>query len=616
MLINQQRLLEAGKLLKIICKASKYDVEAWYFYGTVNGQLGHINNAIACFRNAIKINPGFAQAHYGLGEAFANQRKMEDAIKHYQLAIECQSSCPALFYASLGHALNYAGRRGEARDNFHKALQLEPDNPNVCNCLGNIYKDNDQLNKAIRFYEQARACAPQAPTAYHNLGGIYIEQGKFEEAISSYRQALVLHPELYKTHSGLLFCLNYDPELSPETKLKEHKNWGRRHTVFKPAFKVENHVPDSERKIRVGYVSNDMKQHAVSFFFEPLLASHNRLSIETFCYSNTDSPDHTTKRLRKYADNWRDISTDEDDHVCQRIVQDNIDILVDLDGHTGSNRLRVFGMRPAPIQVSYLGYPATTGVRAMDYRLSDNWADPPGKADGYFVEKIIRLPKGFLCFKPLDTDCRIGSLPMLDADEITFGSFNNLAKISAKVIAIWSKILHALPNSRLLLKYRHLQDSNTRDRYLKMFSANGINPGRLTLLGRSDTIEQHLSAYNAIDIALDTFPYNGTTTTCDALWMGVPVITLSGHEHAGRVGHSLLSRVGLEAFIAESPGTYVDLAVQWASRPAELASLRANLRNNFTRSVVCDPESLATDIEAAYRNMWSSWCKDKSKQVW
>ncbi|MDA7583220.1 hypothetical protein N8698_03000 [Candidatus Pelagibacter sp.] len=362
---------------------------------------------------------------------------------------------------------------------------------------------------------------------------------------------------------------------------------------------------DSGEPLRIGYVSADFRNHSVAFFFEPLLRNHNSQVVETFCYYNNIIIDATTKRLMNTSDHWRSIFGISDQEVANLIRNDKIDILVDLSGHTAGNRLLVFAQKPSPIQVTWLGYPNTTGLSAIDYRFTDIIADPKGEADELHSEKLLRLPNGFQCYQGNEKiNVNIES-PQDRCHRITFGSFNNISKITTEVIKTWSKILHAVPKSRLVLKLPMLE--NNISYYHKLFIQEGIAKERTEFYQRLSSIEEHLKLYNTIDISLDPFPYNGATTTCESLWMGVPVITLLGDRHVGRVGASIMTNVGLTNFIAHDINAYIDFAIKMSANTKYLKKLRAGLRERMQSAPLCDALSFAGDVETAYLNIFDKY---------
>ena len=346
----------------------------------------------------------------------------------------------------------------------------------------------------------------------------------------------------------------------------------------------------------------------MSHFIGSLIAGHDRQAFEVFCYAEVARPDDWTARIREHADAWRSTVGMDDSAAAKQIREDGIDVLVDLAGHTGQNRLLVFAKRPAPVQVTWLGYPNTTGLTAIDYRLTDEIADPEGDADALYTETLVRLPGGFVCYGPASDTPEAAACPVHQCGSVTFGSFNVLSKVTPEVVAVWAEILDRVPKSRLLMKNRSLADEETRARYLQMFDAHGVAAERIELCAWINSSAGHLGAYARVDIGLDPFPYNGTTTTCEALWMGVPVVTLSGDRHSGRVGASILTRVGLADLVAEAEAAYVEKAVALAGDIDRLAALRLELRDRLGRSPLCDAPAFIRYVEAAYREMWRRAC--------
>jgi predicted O-linked N-acetylglucosamine transferase (SPINDLY family) len=349
------------------------------------------------------------------------------------------------------------------------------------------------------------------------------------------------------------------------------------------------------------------------FFIEPVIRAHDRNRVEVFCYSNVKEPDEATELLQSLADHWYSVAGKSDEEIVQKIKSDKIDILVDLAGHTSDNNLAVFARKPAPVQVTWLGYPNTTGLQAMDYRLTDETADPSDGRERYYSEKLIRLGKGFLCYHPVQAVLDVSSLPYKDNGYITFGSFNNLSKVRPEVIKVWAAILHAVPESQLLLKAKQFKDEQVMNNFRERFAEENITSDRLKMYDKIPSNKEHLSMYNKVDIGLDTFPYNGTTTTCEALWMGVPVITLLGESHAGRVGASLLHRVGMPEFVASSVDEYVELTKSLASDRDRLQDIRANLRSRMQNSELMNSRLFTKNLEDAYTQMWRKYCEGRQE---
>jgi predicted O-linked N-acetylglucosamine transferase (SPINDLY family) len=403
--------------------------------------------------------------------------------------------------------------------------------------------------------------------------------------------------------------MNYMEEYSVGDILEESHKWGALY-VKKELVKSETYgnVPDPERRLRIGYVSKDFGRHPVGYFLLPVLSSHDHASVEVYCYSGRIREDDVTGRLRESADVWRSTTDLDDRDLASMVRDDSIDILVDLSGHTGGSRLLVFAEKPAPIQVSWAGYAGTTGLSTMDYLISD-WRETPEGSDRWYVEKVVRLPDCYVCYEPPEYAPPVVPLPALKKGHVTFGCFNNLAKVRPGVVALWSKILREIPNARLLMITKQLSDPDTRRRYLEMFSAGGVGE-RVDLSGDRPHIDL-LAGYGEIDIALDPFPYSGGLTTLESLWMGVPVITLGGDRFASRHSLSHLTAVGLPELIASGPDDYIARAVGLACDPERLATLRRELRPRMAASPLCDGSRFTRNLEDAYRYMWRSWCAGK-----
>ena len=531
--------------------------------------------------------------------------KLRESLVASQKSVQLEPQDSAA-HNNLGNTLQELGRLNEAEVSYREAITLKPDYAEAYSNLGNILKELGRLNEAEASYRKAIALKPNFAEAHNNLGSLLKQPGRLEEALASYNKAIEIKANYSDAYSNKNLCLNYSSLWSPLFIYKQHlefeKQFGR--------FKIEPPLSlpfkkDSGDRLRIGYVSADFKRHSVAFFFEPLLQNHSSHVVETFCYYNNKVVDATTKRLMATCDHWRSIFGITNPDVVNLIRNDKIDILVDLSGHTAGNSLLVFAQKPSPVQVTWLGYPNTTGLSAIDYRFTDIIADPIGEADDLHSETLLRLPNGFQCYQGNEKILVDIELPQKRREQITFGSFNYVSKITPEVIKTWSKILHAVPTSRLVLKLPKL-DSNTTY-YHELFMQEGIAKERTEFYQRLPSMEDHLGLYNAIDISLDPFPYNGATTTCEALWMGVPVVTLLGDRHVGRVGASILSNVGLTDFIAHDINSYIDLAVKMSANTSYLQEIRAGLRERMQSAPLCDALSFASDVETAYQNMWRKY---------
>jgi protein O-GlcNAc transferase len=503
----------------------------------------------------------------------------------------------------LAHLAHEGNDWPSALDLFRKVAVLAPANAAAQLGIAAACHALNYLEEAAQACQRVIQIRPDYANAWMNLGTLLSQMGMQIEAVEVFRRAVALDPGNPFTHSNLLYALYFLQQISAEEILAEHQRWNDRHA--KPLANVlpapsNDRSPD--RPLRIGYVSSDFREHSVSFFFEPLLESHHRPDFHITCYSASDHADAVTAKLQSLADDWRTIVRLDDDQAAALIRADKIDILVDLSGHTGQHRLLLFARKPAPVQISYLGYPGSTGLTAIDYRITDHRADPLG-GEG---EKLLRLPTTAWCYRPPESSPEI--LPRPDVP-LTFASFNRIAKITPDMIALWSRILAALPEARLLLKSEGLHEPGARNRVLSLFSQHDIAADRIQIQGRLPTICDHLNLYNQVDIALDTFPYHGTTTTCEALYMGTPVITLAGQTHTSRVGVSLLTSVGLPDLVAETPDEYVNLAIALANNPSRLDQMRQTLRAQMEKSPLMNPQTFVTEMESAYRSAWRSWCE-------
>ena len=585
-------------------------VDALFGLGKVHLASGRNEDACRYFEQVLTLSPRFDEAQSNLGIALSRSGRHPDAIRCFRETLRRQPQL-AEINAHLGESLLAMGKLEEAAAAYRVLIEADPDSYAAYNNLGNIYRTLSQHEEAGHCYRKAIALKPDLSRAHNNLGNIHKVRGQDEQALSCYRRAMELDPAFWQAHSNLLLCLNYLPDYEPKQLFDEHVRWGAIHA---PADRMRQHHPnvrECDRRLRVGYVSPDMRVHAVATFFEPLIENHNPQEVEIFCYAEVPRPDATTERLRSLASGWCDTVGMTDDELAQRIYQDHIDILVDLAGHTANSRLPVFGYRPAPVQVSYLGYPNTTGVEAINYRFTDVIADPDG-SEPFYSEELVRLEGGLTRYRAPEHTPEVGPLPAATSGIITFGSLNNLVKMNEQVLDLWSQVLHAVPGSRLLLFRDMLQDT-IKEQYREWFADRGLGPDRVELRGERVSTGAHLAVYNEIDIALDPFPWNGHVSSCEALWMGVPVVTLAGPTHAGRLCASVLHQLALDELVADSPGQYVGIASALATDRRHLSALRENLRRRMQQTV-CDGGSLARAVEKAYREMWRRWCSAGSER--
>ena len=492
------------------------------------------------------------------------------------------------------------------------ALELEPDNVEALSYMGLMMIRFCQYDNAVTALERAYAKEPENVLVLNNLGRASKVMGRHEDAIKWYRKGLEVEPGNLSIISNYLLLLNYCHGLEPAFVAAEHFRLASRYLNNESPDPIELQVSLITDKLRIGYISGDLHTHSVSYFLEPVLQHHDYQRFEVFCYSTGVTKDATTRRLESLPCYWREMTAVHPKRLAEQIRKDRIDILIDLTGHTGDNRLSVFAARSAPVQVSWIGYPHTSGLRQMDYYLTDALCDPPGMTDHLYSESLWRLPRIFCCYLPPMEFPVISCAPFLSNGSITFGSFNNFAKVTRQQIKLWGQILRQVSGSRLYLKSLSLGDVSVKQDVLARFAEEGIAAERIILKVVTSTPLEHLQEYAQVDIAFDTFPYHGTTTTCEALWMGTPVITLAGNTHVSRVGVSLLRNVGCEELVAASPEDYVAKSVALAQSPQRLINLRENLRAMMADSPLMDAVGVTHELEEAFSVMADKVCRTRT----
>lgn len=582
--------------------------ETYNNLGNALKDYGQLATAIANFKIALTLRPEYAEAHNNFGLAQQVQSDFAVAERLYGQALILRPDYPEAYF-NLGNVKQAQGRLNVAVTLYQKALKFKPEYPEAHSNLGIVLKDLGQLDEAIACLKMALTFQPGMAGTICSLGNVFVLTGYHGKAIACFRKALQIAPDYAGAHSNLLLAMQYltTPEQA-ETPREQECFAARHEDSIKLNWPTHSNCRQVNRRLRVGYVSPNFNRHSVAYFLEPILANHDRGSLEIFCYHNSTLEDSVTKRFISLSGHWLNCVSMTDIQLAQRITSDGIDILIDLAGHTASNRLTVFARKPAPIQISYLGYPSSTGLTAIDYRLTDIYADPPSDDDTQYSEKLLRLPKSFLCYCPPSDAPAVNESPAKKNGFVTYGSFNALQKISPAAISCWSRILLAQPGSKMILKTAGLGSIEARRHLLGLFNQHGISAARLDLLPQDDNFRRHLSRYQDVDICLDSFPYNGTTTTCEALWMGVPTITLRGDRHASRVGASLLSNCGLGELIAHNHDEYLLIAERLANEPDRLANLRRGLRQKLGNSPLLDGPGLTMTIESVYKDIWSTWC--------
>jgi len=611
-------LFNAGRYVELECRTLAL-VEQYPDSGFVWKALGaslqmQSKDAVSIFQKTVELLPDDANAYFNLGVALQALGQLDQAMANYRRALEIKSDYDEASN-NLGTALQDLGRLDEAIASFRRTLEIRPDYADAYYNLGNALKNLGQLDDATASYRRALEIKPNYVEAHNNLGNALQGLGQLDDATANFRRALEFKPDFADAHSNLLFTHNCRSDQTISEALADARHFGDLVAGHVLPYVDWHNVPEPSRRLRIGFVSADLRTHPVGYFLESILAvlaTHASARLELIAYANDFRTDIVTERLKACCNGWHCVRGLSDEHLAKKIRADGIDILIDLSGHTGHNRLTMFARKPAPIQASWLGYFATTGVKAVDYLIADPWVVPKAE-EAHFTETITRLPETYLCFTAPDLEVHVSALPALKAQSITFGCFNNLVKMNHAVVAVWARVLMALPGSRLFLKTKQLNDAMVRQSVMDRFAVHGIGPERL-ILERSAPRAELLAAYQRVDIALDPFPYPGGTTSVEALWMGVPVLTLAGDRFLSHIGESILHNAGLPDWIAVDADDYVARAVAHAQDLPHLSNLRGQLRQQVLKSPIFDAPRFAGHLEATLRSMWVQWCNQQPQQ--
>ncbi len=585
--------------------------DAHFNLGNARKQQGRLAEAIACYHQALRLNPHAAEVHTNLGSVWEIEGQPVEAAACYQRALGLRPHDARAFY-NLGSALVKQGRLDEAITCYRQALSLQPDAPEFHNNLGTALSLKCRPVEAAACFQRALELKPDHVEAQSNLGNTWKDRGRIDEALACFRRALVLDPNHEAARSNLVFALLLCPDQEPCTIAAALQEWNQQHAApLAPRIRPHDNDRNPERRLRVGYLSADFRNHVVGWNLLALLREHDHAACEVFCYSGVTVPDELTERFRGYADQWRPVAGLSDDRLAALIREDRIDVLLELSLHTAGNRLKVFAEKPAPVQVTWAGYPGSTGVSAIDYRFSDPYLDPAGQDDTCYVEESVRLPDSFWCFTPPPEAGSVNVLPALRRGYVTFGCLGNFCKVNPDVLRLWAQVLRRVTRSRMIVL---ADEGSHRDDTRELLAAQGVDPDRVSFVPRQNRSD-YLATYGSIDVGLDTFPYNGHSTSLDALWMGVPVVTLVGRTVVGRAGFSQLSNLGLTDLVAWSPAQFVEIGCSLAADLPRVADLRGSLRDRMRASPLMDAPRFARGVEAAYRHMWRQWCATPGPNV-
>jgi predicted O-linked N-acetylglucosamine transferase (SPINDLY family) len=516
---------------------------------------------------------------------------------------------------TLGISLLGQERFSESEQAFASALLIDPRCGPVWNNLGNLYRVQAKADEAAAAYRRAIDCDPKQAAAFTNLGNVLRDLGKLPEAMAALRRAVELNPGSPAIHSNLAYAACFDPACDARAILDHAAAWAQRfETPLLATHRPHGNIPDPDRRLRIGYVSADFRDHVVGRNVLPILEAHPRDAFEVHCFSSTMPHDDQTAAFTVCVDGWHECAAMDDAQLAEAIRAEQIDILVDLSLHLAGNRLAVFARKPAPVQITWAGYPGTTGLQSIDWRITDPQLDPvegnnAGGTGLFYSEKSIRLPSSFWCYRPMTGTPEVNALPAVDGGFITFGCLNNPAKVSERALELWSKVLAAVSGSRLLML---APEGSRRREVTDFFSRAGIEASRIGFVGPTKPSE-HMRRYHRVDICLDPLPYTGHTTTLDGLWMGVPVITLPGVTSLSRGSITGLVHVGLADLVADSPEEYVAIASRLAGDLPRLSQLRNSLRDRMKASTLCDEQRFTADLEAVYRQVWKEWIKNRKE---
>lgn len=601
LLLPTNPIAAADTILRIT-RAAPDDAEAWGLMGQALSAAGRGSEAVIAFRRAADRAPGSAGALCNLAIALLRIGDGDAARSEALKALEMAPSM-AEAHSAFGHAMTELKQPAEAIAAFQKALTINPRSEDALTGIARAYRELGRPSTAIIALQRAVNVAPRSTKPLVDLASLYREVGDLELASETGRRALSLSPGVAYFSSNLLLDRLYDPDDDVQASVSAALEWGIRQTATTgPLSLPPGRNLDASRPLRIGYVSADLYGHPVGWLGGGAIAAHDKNAFHVTIYANQWKHDHITERIRDAVDSWVPVVGLEDASIAQRIVEDRIDILVDLSGHTAGHRLAVFARRPAPIQVSWLGYPGTTGLPTMDYIVMDD-AHLPAAPESLFTERIIRLPRIRFGYTPPAYAPAVTEPPRVRKGYVTFASFNNISKLNGRVIELWSRVLQMVPDSRLLLKWRHLADPYIQERIRHGFARHGIAGERIVLDGASPH-EAMLAQYGEVDIALDPFPFCGGLTSCEALWMGVPVVTLPGTGVVSRQTDAILHSIGRSEWSASSPERYVAIARKLAGKPRMLGEIRTALRASMLNSPLCDATGLARSLEAAYRTIW------------
>jgi predicted O-linked N-acetylglucosamine transferase (SPINDLY family) len=601
-LFQRGRHNEAALACEAVLAADPHEVDALHLLGLVRHLQGDHASALTLLASALLRAPAVAQLHSNMVAILKALGRHREALDHAATAARLDPDSPE---ARNNHGVMLEGSEllGEAAGEYRAAIGLRPAYAEAHYNLGNVLRKLGRFEESVTSHRAAIRLRPGYPHAHGGLAHALADLGRLDEMVAARRAQVAAAPNSHGAHSALLYCLHYHPAQTRATLFDEHREWDRRHGRPRAARAGPHpNVRSPERRLRVWFVSPDLRRHTVTRFVGAAIERHDREAFEFYAYSDTERPDETTARLRESCRLWRDTRALSDERLAALVREDRVDVLVDLRGHGAANRLAVFAMKPAPVQISMVGYFDTTGLSAMDYRLTDAIQDPEPSADALHTERLLRVPGGCWCYTPDGDEPPVGPPPVRRNGHVTFGCLNKLIKINHAVAATWARILEAVPRSRLLVAAPGGEAAGAH------LTSLGLPPGRVDVLGKVSGRSEYLDRFNAIDVALDPFPFNGITTTCDGLWMGVPAVALCGETSVSRAGASILTNLGLPDLVTSDASSYCNAAVSLATDTHRLAALRRSLREQFRWSPLGDNVRFTSALQTSFRQAWRAWC--------
>ena len=632
---REGKLTDCEKLCRDALDRNGRDEAALHMLGTLAQRRRRFCEAAELIGQAVRLCPDNPRYRVDLAAALGSLGRPADAIPHLAAALKLKGDIPEL-HNNLGVTLEKLDRFDEAIAAYRNAIGLRRDYAEAHHNIGNVLRKAGRMSQAIPFYREAVRLRPDYFKAVNGLAGALCETAQLDEAFACFTKAMALAPSVAGVRSAFLYTIHYSPQFDAEALWREHHEWGRLFCdPLREQIRAHENDRDADRRLRVGYVSPDLREHTVTKFITAAIEHHDRASFELFCYSDVERPDAVTQKLKRMVERWHETRHLKGPDLAKLIRQDRIDILVDLRGHAADNRLTLFARKPAPVQVNMVGYFNTTGLATMDYRITDEQQDPPGVTEQYHTERLVRLPHSCWCYTADVAAPEVKEPPALKNGYVTFGSLNKIVKVSEPCARLWARVMEAVPGSRLVLSVAEPaptlpspgvpgeggvkgvapQESQPRAAVPHNCSVRvrlsqlGLPVDRVELLGKTATRRQYLERFNQIDIALDTFPFNGITTTCDGLWQGVPCVSLAGGTSVSRAGRSILRAANLPELATDTPDAFVRAAVELATDLDRLSKLRQSMRQRLLASPLMDHDGFARNLEAAYRRMWREWCR-------